>query len=29
MFANNDALEAEARELWTACGGKGEVPPDK
>jgi hypothetical protein len=29
MFAKNDALEAEARALWTACGGKGDVPPDK
>jgi hypothetical protein len=28
MFARNDALEAEARALWTACGGKGEVPLD-
>lgn len=26
MFAKNDALEAEARGLWTACGGKGDVP---
>jgi hypothetical protein len=28
MFAKNDALEAEARALWTACGGKGDVPLD-
>jgi hypothetical protein len=28
MFAKNEALEAEARALWTACGGKGEVPFD-
>lgn len=28
MFAKNEALEAEARSLWTACGGKGEVPLD-
>jgi hypothetical protein len=26
MFARNDALEAEARALWTACRGKGDVP---
>lgn len=28
MFARNDALEAEARALWTACGGNGDVPLD-
>jgi hypothetical protein len=28
LFAKNDALEAEARSLWTACGGKGDVPFD-
>ena len=26
MFAKLDALEAEARALWTACGGTGDVP---
>lgn len=29
MYGRTDTLEAEARELWTACGGKDEVPPDK
>lgn len=28
MFAKNEALEAEARALWNACGGKGDVPND-
>ncbi|MBC7977066.1 MAG: hypothetical protein H7138_18980 [Myxococcales bacterium] len=28
MFAKNEALEAEARTLWTTCGGKGDVPLD-
>lgn len=28
LFDKNDALEAEGRAMWTACGGKGEVPFD-